>query len=743
MEQNNVIEKHKTGIYGLDQLFFGGIQLRLANSAHDYIKTEGMIIAIKGNRVCYKTMLAMHLMHGLTKSLILRNSNFFKSKVPKFYSLDEPEGELYDQYLDLLITRQIEKMIRETISGKTEEDDSQISSMPVKDLWENNILAKALFRVENGEEFKGTPSSPKLPFNFQNKLDVMMFERAIYYNTRTNALHFKVNSDNDSHHNILYFRRSNVMDDYLGNSSFRNLPDRFINDFVNAKFIGREGKEKVSGYPNTSTIRFQNIIDDIERSRHEEKSSSYLAPCVVIDGLSDICDQNLRTLPFTHISKALRQFAPVSILVFDDRYENVNLDADIVIEMRNNDDNDEKYSFNELRIAKSSFQTVAYGWHQYKKRDTGIEVFPSLHRVLQIRDYLTRISTFTHRGVFEESFSEYNERSASSYDYDAYLNQRVSHSMVSLRELYCHEAVNPQGSEEQMFNDACNYLKDTLFAGVEERKKNIKIQSYVTAVIGNPNSFKRHVAMARTFSLSLKGEHSLVVLFDKDSDNMKRMMRCSGYHAQNGLRLDKCPPKEVCCDCSSKCDFIKNCMNCYNNIHFLSLRMGCITAEEILFVLDQQIELSFRDGKRIKHIFIEDLQKIDYSFPFLKSNKLFLSALVTFCREKKVELTILCDKNAGLTQELCTLADNVICMEREIENTNRFATIRIERSAIPHEICKIMKYEIKDMLSLFKCDVKSNSFTVSQSKDVISGFSEIGSMKGYWRKTIHTVEKNS
>lgn len=741
VEHNNVIEKHKTGIYGLDQLFFGGIQLRLANGVADHVKTEGMIIVIKGHRVCYKTMLAMHLMHGLTKSLKLRNSDFFKSDVPKFYSLDEPEEELYDQYIDLLITRQIEKMIRETISGKTEDDDSQATPTPIGNLWENNRLARAFFRVDDGEEFMDAPTSPKLPNNFRNKLDVLMFERAVYYSCRTNALHFKV-SDTDSHHNLLYFRRSNQIGEYLDEPSFKCLPERFKNDFVNAIFIGREGKKKESGYPKTSTIRLQSIIDSVEKDRQGDSSSSYLTPCIVIDGLSDIADQNLRSLPFTHISNVLRQVAPVSILVFDDRYDSVNLDADIVIEMRNDDNNSEEYSFNELRIAKSTFQSVAYGWHLYKRRDTGIEIFPSLHRILQRREYLNRVSTYTHRGVFDESYSEYIERLGDTApQYDDFRDQRSYNKMLQLRKMYSHEGEWVLRSEAEDRKIKIGYLNDTLLSGIDTEKGVMEPSSYITAVIGNPNSFKRHMAMVKTFALSLKEEHSLVLLFDKDSTSMKRMMRCSGYQADKGLNIATC--RESCCECSVSCSFIKNCMHCYEYIHFMSLRMGCITAEEILFVLEQQIDLSFKDGKHIKHIFIEDLQKIDYSFPFLKINRLFLSALVTFCRDKKVDLTILCDKNAALTRELCTLADNVVCMERDIADVDRSASILIERSSVPHEISKIVKYEIKDMLNLFKCDIYSRSLAINTDEDEFKKISEIGSMKGYWRKTIHTVEKKS
>ena len=51
--------------------------------------------------------------------------------------------------------------------------------------------------------------------------------------------------------------------------------------------------------------------------------------------------------------------------------------------------------------------------------------------------------------------------------------------------------------------------------------------------------------------------------------------------------------------------------------------------------------------------------------------------------------------------------------------------------------------EIKDMLNLFKCDIYSRSLAINTDEEEFKKISEIGSMKGYWRKTIHTVEKKS
>ena len=97
--------------------------------------------------------------------------------------------------------------------------------------------------------------------------------------------------------------------------------------------------------------------------------------------------------------------------------------------------------------------------------------------------------------------------------------------------------------------------------------------------------------------------------------------------------------------------------------------MGCISTDELLHYLNEQLDIYFNKDahQKIRRIIIDDLQKIDYSFPFLKGNDLFLSAIKNYCQQKCIDLIILCDKNAGLARCLRSLADNVICMERNEE----------------------------------------------------------------------------
>ena len=141
----------------------------------------------------------------------------------------------------------------------------------------------------------------------------------------------------------------------------------------------------------TSNLRCQEVIETLDKDVHNRNDYPYVCPVVLLDGFSDICDENLRNISYTKLVDTIRKIAPVSILVFDERFDNIKCDADVIIKMRDNVDDYEEYAYLELSIVKSLFQPVAFGWHQYKKRNfyTFVNHFCKqsifcLHRVILI-----------------------------------------------------------------------------------------------------------------------------------------------------------------------------------------------------------------------------------------------------------------------------------------------------------------------------------------------------------------------
>lgn len=746
MEFSDKIKKLSTGIYGLDKLFYGGIQLHW--QLNDEIRSvnceskvycnqnkniaNGLIIVIRGARGLNKTLLALNLMQGLTKSLY--QGGFEQKYLPRFYSLNKTKEDLSDMYLDLLISKQIERLISDYLNNKWKN-----SANP----WLGSSFTSCFFRTEEGPSNHINCDTPSFPPNLMGRLDKYLSERTIYYNTRTNALHFKNNTGSDSLGNLLFYRKSHTVGDYINNGYWSKLPNDYQKDFVNAEFIGASSSEREDAsrvYKKTSTIRLQEIIDTLANSALGKKENSYY-PCVVIDGLSDISTLNLQNLPFTHIENTLRKVAPISILVFDDRYEDIKCDADIVIEMRRKEDDTEEYTYHELQISKSVFQTVAFGWHQYKKRDSGIEVFPSLHRILQKRYYLPHLTISTHKSILGESYGDfqrdmqYAKESNLNISYERFDSEKEKREYDLLKGMYLNN-LKDSSEEEQK-----RQLECVLFGSKGDLQPcRWENHTYATAIIGNPNSYKRYIANAKAFNAAKEDEHTLIMLFDKDTGDMRKQMICPAFSKEMMTCADKNCNNNIynCSNCSFICLFKTNCHNCYDYIHFFGVRMGCISAEELFAVLERQLDLKFENGKQIKHIIIDDLQKIDYSFPFLKNTTLFLSAMITFCRERNIELTILCDKKARLVNELCSLADNVICILRnkgDIDNIKLY----LERSVYRRRQSEIIEYEIKNIWKLFKCEKDGKNLSILNKEWLNPRL--IGSMKRYWRQSYNIYQK--
>lgn len=259
-----------------------------------------------------------------------------------------------------------------------------------------------------------------------------------------------------------------------------------------------------------------------------------------------------------------------------------------------------------------------------------------------------------------------------------------------------------------------------------------------TVIIGNPNSYKRTLALASAYKLAQQGIHTLFILFDKNEMDLRRHMVCPAYHGKCKRNLNKC-------------------IDCAKFIHTYDVRMGCISAEEFFSILLDQISFfcapAKKTGVETKYfqIVIDDIQKIDFSFPFLKSTNLFLSALLAICNNHNVKLTILCDKSASLTHEVCSLVDNVVAIRRDCNNVYDFE-LNIERDYNNIVPSRITQFTIKDILHLFSCDGSNmviDSIITTSCEDGsthtnkrITG-KEIGSMKEYWRQTINHIHKDN
>lgn len=823
------VQKVPTGVFGLDSLFYDGLQLQNFcvpfSSIDEKQRNEekGLIIVLRGERGINKMRLAMQMLHGISKSIYAMPSFASHATVPYFFSLNKSDDNLSDMFLDYLITKQIERIIKENLS----KSHSQ---------WKQDLLSKSLFCVNGCTEQSGYRgcSFDNLPKDFRVCMDKYLCNRIIYYNNRTNALHFLREYEGDDNDNLLFHRKSDNLHDYCKEEKkmLQALPKDMQDDFFDVYFNKHEksslkDNKKVNDtiYPSSASQKFQKILDCLEEMELENRkkyddlkeeassntsnnlSSGLYSPCLVIDGFALLTADELNRMHFPHIEKVLRRLAMVSILVFDEKAKNINCNADIIIDMRTHEHTNGSYIFHELQISKSVFQPAAFGWHKYKIRNCGIEIYPSIHRLLQRRNYMSQILTHTHVGILDESYGSYmrtelmRHRNYEEPDlsYETFSDQKYDREMELLKEMFKKNKDTKQRfikSDETpskclQYVQYSKFLLRLLLLGSEKGKDSsqnclqteddlMHAEGYAsrwreykssTALIGNPNSFKRFLTIASVFRAAKNKEHTLIILFDKEEDEMRRQFICQaadiGDESKWPCFKNKVPAhNNLCSTCHYKCKLKSCCHKCYQYIHFLNVRMGCISADELFSVLKEQIEVSYvveNQEKKLTKIVIDDLQKIDYSFPFLKEERLFLTALVTLCKENNVELQILCDKKAKLTQEVCSLVDNVICIHREEKGLNNIS-LYIERFGEHISPSEIYKYEITNVPELFSCngiDIdlnknitwipsdkneekgeakngsgKEDSCSNSDEKTCIITCKQIGSMKEYWRAKI-------
>lgn len=807
------MKKLRTHISGLDELFQGGIQIDCKTRYKDE-DDSSLVIVIKGERGTNKHLFAMQLMHGLSRSMRERNNEMGIGNInepQQYYSINKPTQGLEDMYLDLLISRWIYAMTKAFKRRYTYqvENESESKNGSRYDCTQDQInyresALRFWFDVDNLCSVYPPPTFTRCAKNrdYVQKYSQMLADNIISYNPRTNAIHYRRLFQGDSNENLLFYRKYDDIEsfrkDYASDRSQdiqqysecdNNIDYSFCTEFVNVEFNKHQNKKEpeavISRNSRQALSSFQKIlreieneIDGFERSVNEQtqsgqpnghnQKSKFLHDVVVIDGFSHIDSESLKTLPYAHLQNKLRKYARVSILVFDDRKE-ADCDGDIIIDLRISEDEAQEYTYHELQISKSTFQSRALGWHRFKRRDYGIVVFPSIHLRLTKRYYVAHLLNEIGKGVLEDTYSSYLESKLhsdginkllpttddrlknyfNSFYYEDYLTSQTEIDKNLLWELYSAQhplrtdraidKANEKSNDHYVIKDL---LPKLLLGESGHSSKKAHERTYygysthfpVSVIVGNPNSFKRNLVLSRAFHWARKKEHVLFVLFDKNEEDIRRQMLCPGICSKVG-------------NCSDKKAFdteTAGCRRCNRFIHYLGLRPGCISAEEFLSVLLEQIETYCdRDARygierRKLHIIIDDYQRIDFSFPFIKGSSLFTCALINICQEHNVELTILCDKSSERAHEVCTLSDNVVCIRREPEDIDRFSMF-VERMTEPPFPSAIIQYDIKNVSDMFVCD--NRGLHINDSADITHKF--IGSMKEYWRKTENIVTKNS
>ncbi len=645
-------EKLKTHIKGLDKILFGGIQLQDICNPKD--NTVPLKITICGERGTSKSLLGMQLLHGLTKSLrALKTPNCGKDDswdlvAPIYVTNSKTKNFLSDLLLDTLISQYTNRIIEEHIEDETK--------------WIDSDFCRSIFEID--DPITGKNCLLRSAFNPQT-LDKYVAEGVLVYSNRTNGLHL-LSSDGgrDLSDNLIAKRKFQQIDEY------KDLKNPLSNDFFKVDICGKN---------EYNSFYISNLKDRVK------------IPCLLLDSQ---CKDIFRYEDDSNVLILIRIIRDESMLDM--------INSDLIIRLRTHEYPGNQYLMRQLSVLKSVLQSTAQGWHQYKRLDYGIEVYPSTHLVLQRRRHMNKELLRSHLNMFSETFAQFQEHKRDN-TIDDFIRFTDYESKKAEYEQIRWEEHKEAGKRNECVSDI---LKDILTAE--------RTEPFVTAFIGERNTYKRYLTLGSTFNASCHGEHTLKILLEKDSSIMRRRVECPVMRYLHRDEIEKCE--------------IKKCKNCYERIHFKEIRMGCISPAELIYYIQKQIELSRKDkSKEITRIIIDDLMKIDFCFPLLKEDNLFLTTLISVCKEEGVDLLILCDRNASLAHELRAQSDNVICTEYKDDTFKLY----IEKYAGYKNPSHIFACQIKDIDKLFYCESTGNEKSLQLNNKCIKGIS-VSSMSDYW-----------
>ena len=684
-------QKISTNILGLDRLLYDGLDLT----------EDGNIILIRGEVGSEKTLFGMQLLYGVAQSI--DSLNLGKDIHHCFFSSYVDERSLNDWLLDMIISSGIQNMTDIAVStpGKARATTS---------------FAQAFFKVN--AKILGKEHNMRIPYEkVMNSTDELICNEAIYYNNRTNALHFRYYTEEDSHNSpLLKTDDSNMLfkRKYLSISRYLEINNNNSQEVETIKSLG-----KSIGYP----------IVDVQMKKVEKDalidvlSKIGKGGIVAVDTAFEGMDEH-STITFLASIVGILKNQRLGIIIVPSDTKIPESDFDMIIDLTSQTKTagHSDYAVRYLAITKSRKQEAAKGVHQYKKRDYGLEIYPSLYTYFQQRRYLQRAMVYTHSDVITDTYQQYIDKHkflGNTITYDNYakdIEEMPMHYLNALYPKYDSDYNSIDVLERIMLTSGSSELAKNKDNDEKNEIENL-IYGYrggVTAIIGEANTYKRFLTFGSVFSSSLHKEHTLFLLLNKDDSTIRRRLACPAR-----MNKDK--------DCT-------HCLNCYKYMHFMNIYMGSITTEKFIYFFDRQLEVCFADGKKIKRVVIDDLEIVDFCFPFLKENELFLAALILICKERGISLYVLCDKHGKQAKALKALSENVIYTDRD---KNGKLLIYIEKYAgYNNTPSKIYCGKVKSVKNLFECydrmDEKEQTssyfaFNTMQIED-----SSVSSMEDFW-----------
>lgn len=458
---------------------------------------------------------------------------------------------LQELFLDYFISSGIQEILRK----KASKDNGVVLS--------SNKYANLLFDCK---DIKCKPITPyhNIPFiAIEDKVDSLIGDGIVYYNNRTNSLHFKV-EDNDTKYNLIYERKTDLV----------NLTTYSRCDIDSNRLHTYTGQYAIPFHP----IGYEHSKPVIE---NEITDKELLA--------IDISDKkNVASNEIDHIFDQLES-AKIGVLVVDSKVEIPEHRANIIINLSSRLEGN--FLFKTLQITKSDLQDFMPGLHQYKKKTMALRYILA-YRCISWKDGICKFLGIYPCQRAERDLSAvskrqkyYQDTSDNMYeDYEKELDKKENDHFRSIYPKNYMQLVSIDLLNKIFM--PLNPLNNLLHKSGEESEfwENEYMYGnagFVTAVIGEANTYKRFLTFGGIFGSAATKDHTLIILMNKEESMIRRRLTCPARPLRG--------------------DMYQECNNCYKYIHFMNICMGNITAEEFLYYLEKQIEVTY-DGS-LKSVF--------------------------------------------------------------------------------------------------------------------------------------------
>jgi KaiC/GvpD/RAD55 family RecA-like ATPase len=431
--------------------------------------------------------------------------------------------------------------------------------------------------------------------------------------------------------------------------------------------IQREGGEISENKPRTFDVWLSDLMVELGQGKpQDDKKKDYRA--IMIDGLNSFPSSIRRDIDAQLMIRYLRKRAWVSIIVYEDErdhHENLDYLADVVIRLESKEyDESPKYFMNKLIMEKSRFQQSVLGWHQYKIRSTGVEVFPSLHFRTHRLDKLNEHLEYSIDNL-GKPYQNPNSNCGNEYKFhhppcaacSKYKDPKgIPELLVGANAFLPEEFSAPAPSIPEL-KDGLPVHPNHKFGSLLVQLIRSRIQrGSITAVLGPRHTFKAQLTLDFLRTGSRSFEHGLLVSLQDLDPELKTVRRnlCNWVCRRNQeMRFQG---SEICKDFGS----------CYHRVHSLILRPGCITPAEFFFHLAKRLRDGAVRGEPIRRLVLWDLHQMEVRFPFFTQDPLFLPSLIDYLKYSWAITTIIVGPSQpSVIQRMSMLADNVVFTWRE------------------------------------------------------------------------------